>query len=55
MNSHVSAEELDRQIEKLVSGKVRRGGMEASSLLAIASELQLLPDPDFRHASCGGT
>ena len=48
MNSHVAAEELDRQIEKMVAGEIAVAA-EGSPLLAIASESQLLPDPDFRR------
>lgn len=49
MNPHVPAEELNQQIEKLLTGRGVEPGSDSSSLLAIASDLRLLPDPDFRH------
>src|SRR5258708_2592995 len=49
MNPHVPAEKLNQQIEHLVSGGSVLSGNESSSLLAIASELRLLPDPDFKQ------
>jgi len=49
MSPRDPADELDPQIEKLVSG----GSMESvggfPSLLAIANELRLVPDPDFKR------
>jgi TonB family protein len=49
MNPHVSAEELDQQIEEMILGTSVELSDEASPLLATASELRLLPDPDFRR------
>lgn len=49
MNPHVPAEELDEQIEKMISGTSVESGDESSPLLAMASVLRLLPDPDFKH------
>jgi len=48
MNPLVGAEEVDRQIEKLFSGESVAPEGESSSLLAIASDLRLLPDSDFK-------
>jgi TonB family protein len=49
MNSNVAAEELDQQIERLVSGESVEPRRDVSSLLAVARELRLLPDPDFER------
>jgi TonB family protein len=49
MNPHVTAEELDQQIEKMILGPIVGLGDEAPPLLATARELSLLPDPDFRR------
>jgi TonB family protein len=48
MNPHVPAEELDQQIEKMLS-RTNAQAAGSSPLLAIASELRLLPDPDFKR------
>jgi periplasmic protein TonB len=50
MNQHLSAEDLDRQIDRMFSGGGVTMDGESSPLLAIAGELQLLADPDFK---CG--
>ena len=47
MNPHLSAEELDQQIERMLVGGPGLSGSGSSSLLAIAGELRLLPEPDF--------
>src|SRR5258708_35299826 len=49
MNPLIRAEELDKQIEKMILGKNVELGDESSPLLAVASELRLLPDSDFRR------
>ncbi len=49
MNPLVGAEEVDRQIENLFSGGNVVPDGEPSSLLAIASDLRLLPDSDFKN------
>jgi TonB family protein len=54
VNPHVAAEELDQQIERLGWGESVEPRSDASSLLAVASELRLLPDPDFRRRLVAG-
>jgi hypothetical protein len=48
MNPHVLNEELDQQIEKMLT-RTNAQLAGSSSLLAIASELCHLPDPDFKR------
>jgi TonB family protein len=48
MNPHLSAEELDQQIERMFSGGAVTMNGESSPLLAITGKLQLLADPDFK-------
>jgi len=48
MNPHVLNEELDQQIERMVT-RTNAQLAGSSSLLAIASELCHLPDPDFKR------
>src|SRR5262249_49767808 len=47
MNREVIADELDQQIEGVLSGK-RTIGVGSGPLLALASELYMLPDPEFK-------
>jgi TonB family protein len=47
MNREVIADELDQQIEGVLSGK-RTIGVGSDPLLALASELYMLPDPEFK-------
>lgn len=49
MNPDVRAEEFDHQIEKLFSGRTVESGSDCPSLLSLASDLRLLPDPDFKR------
>ena len=46
MNRQAMADELDRQVEELLSGK-RTADAGSHPLLAVAAELQMLPDPEF--------
>jgi TonB family protein len=48
MNPNVPAEEFDQQIEKIVS-RTNAQPAGSSPLLAIAGDLHLLPDPDFKR------
>lgn len=45
MNREVMADELDRQVEDLLHGRRTAG---SDPLLALAAELQILPDPEFK-------
>jgi|KBSMisStandDraft_5_1062788.scaffolds.fasta_scaffold07698_2 TonB family protein len=49
MNREVMADELDRQIEGMLSGK-RTIGADSDPLLAVAAELPMLPDREFRES-----
>jgi len=46
MNREVMADELDRQLEELLRGR-RAADSGSGPLLAVAAELQMLPDPEF--------
>jgi hypothetical protein len=53
MNPYIPAEQLEHQIEKLASGTSAELS-DSSPLLAIASELRFLPDPDFKSLLMAG-
>jgi protein TonB len=44
-----SADELDQQIESLISGRGGDHDGDSNSLLAVATELRSIPDPDFKR------
>ena len=46
MNREATADELDRQVEELLHG-MRAAGAGSDPLLAVAAELQMLPDREF--------
>ena len=47
MNREVMADELDRQVEELLHG-MRMADAGSDPLVAVAADLQMLPDPEFK-------